>query len=85
MYKIVKVDDKNKLQLSTQISNLKSQVTYPLGVDEFNIAHGDNYFSYYERMGEMHYWCMFDKDELIATRCAVIKTIPSKKYVIYVT
>ena len=79
MYKIVKVDDKNKLQLSTRIYNLKSQVTYPLGVGEFNIVHGYNYFSYYERMGEMHYWCMFDKGELIATRCAVIKTIDSKK------
>ncbi|MGQ4005029.1 hypothetical protein QIW49_00885 [Francisellaceae bacterium CB300] len=85
MYKIVKVDDKNRLRLSAQISNLKSQITYPLGDDKFSIVHGKDYFSYYERMGEMHYWCMFDNDELIATRCAVIKTIDSKKYVIYVT
>ena len=55
MYKIVKVDDKNRLRLSAQISNLKSQVAYPLGNDEFNIVNGDNYFSHYERMGEMHY------------------------------
>jgi len=80
MYKIIKVNNRNKSELSVHAAELKSQVDYPLGDDKFNIVHAsDDYFLYYERMGVMHYWCMFDDGKLVATICVVIKTINSKK------
>lgn len=79
MYKIVKVNTKNKAKLSLQINNLKKSVDYPLGEQYFNIDHGDDYFAYYESIGIMHYWCVLDKEKVIATICGMIKTLKSGK------
>src|SRR5258705_11548925 len=36
---------------------------YPLGDDTFRIDHGDNYFSFFRRMGEPFYYAIFQEQE----------------------
>ncbi|AIT09402.1 hypothetical protein LO80_05100 [Candidatus Francisella endociliophora] len=75
MYKIIKVTSKNRSELSSQLSNLKKQIVYPLGKSTFTIEHGNDYFAYYENMGKMHYWCVVKNGEVIGSACGIVKSL----------
>ncbi|BCD92273.1 hypothetical protein fh0823_24120 [Francisella halioticida] len=80
-YRLIKLTQKNRSFLSKKIKNIEKDIYYPLGDDFFKIDHGTSYFDFFERLGEMHYWCLFDKRKkrLIATFCAILREINSKK------
>lgn len=78
-YKLVKMDKNNRKELSVLIKNMEKDIFYPLGEDFFKIDHGEDYFAFFERLGELHYWCVFDKDKLIAVAAGVIRNFENNK------
>ncbi len=78
-YSIVKLDDNNRQFLSEKIKTMEENIYYPLGEDHFKIDHGEDYFAFFERLGKLHYWCVFHEDKLIAVAAGVIRLIENKK------
>lgn len=78
-YKIVKLDNENRTELSNLIKEMESDIYYPLGDDFFRIDHGYDYFAFFERLGELHYWCAFDGDKLIGVAAGILRTINDEK------
>ena len=48
---------------------------YPLGNDSFKIDHGTNYFGFFERLGEVHYFIIREKstNKIFGTGCAILR------------
>lgn len=55
---------------------LGSGVTYPLGEDRFEIDHGDDYFAFFDRLGELSYLAAVDGDELVGALAVVARDVP---------
>lgn len=78
-YKIVKLNKDNRKFLSDSIKLMEKDIYYPLGEDSFKIDHGDDYFKFFERLGELHYWCVFDNDILIGVAAGILRFVENKK------
>lgn len=73
-------DDFSKLQpyFEEFESNLKEW--YPLGEDLFYISHGNNYFAFFNRLGEPHYIIIIDPNDkkIIGTMIGIKRLIKNK-------
>jgi len=50
---VFELTDSNKTVISQLMSNIDKGVEYPLGDDFFEISHGNNYFSFFEKIGKV--------------------------------
>ena len=57
---------------------MEKGVTYPLGEDRFELDHGDDYFAFFDRMGETAYHAVLEGDRVVAVGCGVLRSIPKK-------
>ena len=53
---------------------------YPLGNDSFTINHGDNYFSFFQRLGEVYYFLIVKEKQIIGTGCAILRECGNNKF-----
>lgn len=72
-------DNKEKMNNKLKVFEEKLKHDYPLGDDYFNIVHGDNYYAFFERLGDVHMNMIEKNNELIATACGVLRTINHKQ------
>lgn len=77
--KLIKVNNENKVYIANKIREMESDIYYPLGDDFFKIDHGKNYFSFFERLGDMHYWAAFNGEEMVGVAAGIIRTVENKK------
>lgn len=58
-----------------KLFELKMSQKYPLGKDFFRINHGKNYFSFFERLGEVHYIILLSKKTklIVGTACCILR------------
>ena len=73
--KIIKITKKNISTWQEQIENLESLSRYPLGKDFFRIDHGDNYLSFFARLGKTHYYAAVENGKIIAVAAGILRTI----------
>lgn len=78
-YKIIKMNEDNRDWLSSKIKKMEKNIYYPLGDDAFKIDHGEDYFRFFERLGDLHYWCVIKGDELIAVAAGILREIDGQK------
>lgn len=84
--KITLLDLKNKeirKEYSEKLKKFEDEFSYPLGESFFKIRHGDNddYFSFFDQMGDTHYFIAEDKDKVVGAGCAILRTSENhKKY-----
>lgn len=63
----------------------KMSVWYPLGQDYFRISHGENYYNFFNRMGEVNIQVYTNKNKnIIANGCGVLRKIPQIGYAWYI-
>jgi hypothetical protein len=67
----LKVEHRPKYQ--NKIEALEQIAEYPLGTDFFKISHGLNYFQFFDRLGETHYYICEINNEIVAVACAVLR------------
>lgn len=73
----------NKDHLQSYNPNLKlfeqkMSQKYPLGNDSFSIDHGEDYFAFFKRLGEVQYMIIQNSSELIVgTACSILRTYPT--------
>lgn len=87
-YKTITSSSTNLSEWNNKIKVFESKmsVAYPLGENEmFTINHGNNYFRFFERIGEMYMKVVTDStNKIIATGCGVLRTLPNKTKAWYI-
>lgn len=58
------------------IAALESGTSYPLGADRFELDHGEDYFAFFDRLGEVIYDVALDGDKVVAISARVLRTKP---------
>lgn len=72
--KIIKLTQDNRPNFSKAIEALEKEASYPYGADDsFKISHGANYFSFFDRLGELHYFVMLVDNEVIGVGSGIIR------------
>lgn len=61
----------------------KMQTWYPLGNDQFKISHGNNYYTFFNRIGDPQMIVVTDNQNIIATGCAVLRKNPNDQWTWY--
>lgn len=76
---LVRVSDKNREEFLAQIVRLESEAEYPLGNDYFKIDHGGDYFKFFNRLGDVHYYTWVDGGHVAAVGAGILRKVPLKR------
>ena len=60
----------------SRIADLEKGTSYPLGEDRFEIDHGEDYFAFFTRLGQLHYYVVLDGDRVVAVVAAILRAVP---------
>ena len=75
--KVTTVARQDRARLSSAIAALEANATYPLGGDRFRIDHGDDYFAFFDRLGEVRFEVALHGDRVVACAAAILRFLPS--------
>ncbi len=70
-------------EYSDRLKMFEKNFDYPLGEQRFLIQHGQDsilYFDFFKRLGEVFYFVIEDKNQIIGAGCAVLRTINYQGY-----
>lgn len=59
-----------------RIAGLEKGTSYPLGEDRFEIDHGEDYFAFFTRLGQLHYYVVLDGKRVVAVAAAILRRVP---------
>ncbi len=76
MLTVRQVSREERPAYQARIAALERGITYPLGEDFFEIDHGDDYFAFFDRLGEPSYWVALDGERVVAVGAGVLRTVP---------
>ena len=74
---IKELDNTEWKVFESRIAALEKGTSYPLGKDRFEIDHGKDYFAFFTRLGQLHYYVMCDGDRVVAVVAAILRCVPS--------
>lgn len=72
---LIRVTSDNWNRFKLDIDKIEAGAEYPLGTDFFHIDHGSNYFSFFERLGDLHYYAWLEKGKAVAVAAGIIRTL----------
>lgn len=58
-----------------RIAALEAQAIYPLGSDRFKIDHGADYFAFFRRLGDLHYYAAIEGDDVVAVGAGILRRL----------
>lgn len=76
------INSLNKQMYNQYLLDFECDFHYPLGTDTFKIVHGENYFSFFERIGKLYY-SGFQKNDVIIAASAAVRRFLNTKYCWY--
>lgn len=76
MLKCIKITPKNRTRFLQQIVALEDFADYPLGGDSFRIFHRGDYFSSFEKLGDLYYYAVLDRNRVVAVAAGIIRDLP---------
>jgi len=72
------IEYKERSQFQDRIAALEKISTYPLGDDFFQIDHGDDYFAFFDRLGDVNYYVAIINTELVAVGAGILQSIADR-------
>ncbi|HTL11951.1 MAG TPA: GNAT family N-acetyltransferase [Bdellovibrionota bacterium] len=58
------------------VAALEADARYPLGSDTFKLDHGADYFAFFRRLGDLHYYAAERGGEIVAVGAGMIRRVP---------
>lgn len=74
-FKIISLNKKNRHSWAASLQELESKAIYPLGADFFKIDHGQDYFAFFDRMGEPHFHLAVHENQVVACAAGVLRNL----------
>jgi hypothetical protein len=71
--KIIEIKIKDREYFQERIEALEKIAEYPLGNDFFKISHGSDYFNFFDRLGDTHYFVCLVDAKVVAVACGIIR------------
>jgi hypothetical protein len=71
------LSEESKETFGKDIQDLENYASYPFGDEFFKINHGANYFSFFERLGDVNFRVALDKGKVVACAAGVLRTLRS--------
>ncbi|MDD4974762.1 MAG: GNAT family N-acetyltransferase [Bacteriovorax sp.] len=78
--KIFEIKKSERHLYQDQIVRLEKMANYPLGSDSFYIDHGKDYFAFFDRLGESHYFVCTINNEVVAVAAGIIRKVPKRVF-----
>lgn len=73
---LVSISRKNWPRFQAGAAAIEATATYPLGDDFFTIDHGANYFTFFERLGQVQYYVWQEQSRVAAVAAGVLRSVP---------
>lgn len=70
------ITPEERLRFQPLIVAIEQIAQYPLGNDFFQIDHGENYFAFFDRLGEVNYYVALDGDRVAAVGAGILRQLP---------
>jgi GNAT superfamily N-acetyltransferase len=61
------------------IEAIEKTAFYPLGNDSFQIDHGDNYFAFFDRLGDVNYFVALDGERVAAVGAGILRQVTDRQ------
>jgi len=74
--KILELDEALQAELHSRVVALEEGVRYPIGQDFFEIDHGQDYFAFFRRLGEVSPFVVMDDEEVVGLGIGIIRQLP---------
>ncbi len=74
--KVIKISPDNAGRFYDSIASLERGIYYPLGTDAFQIDHGKDYFAFFRRLGELHYYACEHHGKVVAVVAGILREVP---------
>ena len=75
MIEIKVLERKDWTEFSPRLQAFENVAEYPYGDDFFKLDHGDDYFAFFARLGELLFHVALDDDRIAACAAGVLRTI----------
>ena len=72
---VITLDEKSKKFYAKQIQELENLADYPFGDEFFKINHGTNYFSFFDRLGDMTFRVALHQNKVVACAAGIVRTL----------
>ena len=67
-------------EFGPRIADIERDIDYPLGDDRFRIDHGDDYFAFFRRLGDLAYFVALEEERVVGVLAVVRRTFPGAWY-----
>lgn len=67
------VQEEERPEFAERIALLERGVSYPLGEDAFQLDHGEDYFAFFDRLGEVAFLVALDGERVVAVMAAILR------------
>ena len=74
--RVIEIGAGERGEWAGRIAALEGGARYPLGRDHFRVDHGRDYFGFFDRLGEVHYYAAVEAGEVLAVGCGVVRRLP---------
>lgn len=71
--------DRDRDRRKEQLARFDALFTYPYGNDRFALDHGDDYFAFFDRLGEVNAYAFVEGDELRGMGIAILREVPFRR------
>lgn len=74
--KLVRIREDARPQYQERLAQLEQHFTYPYGSDRFRLDHGEAYYAFFDRLGDVHAYAFVDDDEILGVGIAILRRVP---------
>ncbi|CAN1211965.1 GNAT family N-acetyltransferase [Tumidithrix helvetica PCC 7403] len=77
--KFHRIESAERTLFQAGIEAIEQTAFYPLGNDSFQIDHGDRYFAFFDRLGEVNYFAALDGERVAAVGAGILRQVPYRQ------
>jgi GNAT superfamily N-acetyltransferase len=74
--KLVRIGREDRPRFQERLTRFDAHWTYPYGEDRFRLDHGDDYYAFFDRLGEVNAFAFLDGEDIIGMGVAVLREVP---------
>jgi hypothetical protein len=74
--KLIHVGPGDRARFQQHLAAFDDFISYPLGHDRFRLDHGPDYYAFFDRLGRVSAYVMYEGEQMIGTGMAILRRVP---------